>query len=145
MQGGRLEISAEDMIYVDPSLTSPIQGLKEYEAHLKGSRKVQLQGFEFIDPRIVVVGDAAVLSYNYRTSSDLPEGGSGETLWNVTEVYFRDATSGKSFSSMGHTSTTVASRRRSFHPNAVSAPELRGRLRRSDGARSGSDGTLAQR
>jgi len=88
---GWAEISAEDVIYVEPGLTKPIIGLEEYKAYLKQLEgKVYYQGSEFIDPDVVVVGDAAVLSYNYRSSVRNPEGAiTNKTSWNATEVYFR--------------------------------------------------------
>jgi ketosteroid isomerase-like protein len=81
------EISAEDVIYVDPGLTAPIVGLDAFTANLKQiAGKIHYESSEFIDPRIEIVGDAAVLSYNYRSK---PEPSSlEETLWNATEVYF---------------------------------------------------------
>jgi len=86
-----VEISAEDITYVDPGLTSPILGLGDYKAYMKQVEgKVHYQGSEFIDPRVVIVGEAAVLSYNYRSSELAPEGTIlSQTPWNATEVYFR--------------------------------------------------------
>lgn len=84
---GWAEISAEDVTYIDPGLTAPIVGLEDYTAFLKTLEgKIHYESSEFIDPQIEIVGDAAVLSYNYRsrpqpTSPD-------QTLWNATEVYF---------------------------------------------------------
>ena len=88
---GFVEISAEDMTYVDPGLTTPILGLEEFKAYMKQLEgKICYQGSEFIDPRVVVAGDAAVLSYNYRSSVITPEGTTiSQTPWNATEVYFR--------------------------------------------------------
>ncbi len=88
---GWAEISDEDVIYVDPGLTSPIVGLEEYKAYLKQIEgQIHYQGSEFIDPKVVVVGDAAVLSYNYRSTVLAPDGSvTDQTPWNATEVYFR--------------------------------------------------------
>ena len=88
---GFVEISAEDIIYVDPGQTKPIIGLDEFRAYMKQAEgKICYQGSEFIDPRVVVAGDAAVLSYNYRSSVITPEGTiASQTPWNATEVYFR--------------------------------------------------------
>lgn len=88
---GWAEISAEDVMYVEPGLAGPVIGLEEYKAYLKRLEgAVSYQGSEFIDPAVVVSGDAAVLSYNYRSTARAA-GGSPEkqTLWNTTEVYFR--------------------------------------------------------
>jgi uncharacterized protein (TIGR02246 family) len=88
---GFVEISAEDINYVDPGLTRPILGMEEYKSYMKKIEgQVHYQGSEFIDPTVVVVGDAAVLSYNYRSSVLSPESAvTSQTPWNATEVYFR--------------------------------------------------------
>lgn len=88
---GFAEISDRDIIYVDPGLTKPLLGFKEFEAHLKTLEgKVNYQGSEFIDPRVVIVGDAALLTYNYCSAILNSEGVLTErTPWNATEVYFR--------------------------------------------------------
>jgi ketosteroid isomerase-like protein len=88
---GFAEISDRDIIYIDPGLTKPLLGYKEFETHLKSVEgKVNYQGSEFIDPRVVIVGDAAVLTYNYCSSVLNSEGTLIErTPWNATEVYFR--------------------------------------------------------
>jgi len=88
---GFVELSAEDITYVDPGLGTPITGLEEYKAYRKKIEgKVHYQGSEFIDPKIVTIGDAAVLSYNYRSSEFSPDGKVlNQTPWNATEVYFR--------------------------------------------------------
>ena len=88
---GFVELSAENITYVDPGLASPITGLEEYKAYMKKIEgKVHYQGSEFIDPKIVTIGDAAVLSYNYRSSELTPDGKVlNQTPWNATEVYFQ--------------------------------------------------------
>ena len=51
---------------------------------------IHYQKSEFIAPRIVSVGDAALLTYNYRSSVITPQGTvSSQTPWNSTEVYFK--------------------------------------------------------
>jgi ketosteroid isomerase-like protein len=87
---GWAEISAEQVTYVDPGLTQPIIGLGAYKAYLKQIEgQVHYQGSEFIEPRVVIAGDAAILTYNYRSTSITPEGSvQNQTLWNTTEVYF---------------------------------------------------------
>lgn len=88
---GFVELSAEDITYIDPGLTSPILGLEKYGASMKQLEgQVHYQRSEFIEPKVVIIGDAAVLTYNYR-STGLNEDGEirFQTPWNVTEVYFR--------------------------------------------------------
>lgn len=88
---GWVEISAEDVIYIEQGITKPIVGLEEYESYLKQLEgKVFYQGSEFIDPKVRFVGDVAILSYNYRSSVTLPaKSPLDQKLWNTTEVYFR--------------------------------------------------------
>ncbi len=84
---GWVELSADTVIYVDPGCTAPVVGLETFRANLEQIvGKIHYEVSEFIDPCVEMVGDAAVLSYNYRskptpTSPD-------EMLWNTTEVYF---------------------------------------------------------
>jgi ketosteroid isomerase-like protein len=88
---GFVELGAADICYVDPGQTKPILGLEEYRAYMQQIEgKVHYQRSEFIEPRVVVAGDAALLSYNYRSSVLAPEGTVvSQTPWNATEVYFR--------------------------------------------------------
>jgi ketosteroid isomerase-like protein len=52
--------------------------------------KVHYQRSEFIDPKVVVLGDAALLTYNYRSSTIALDGSlSLQTPWNTTEVYYK--------------------------------------------------------
>ena len=87
---GFVEISAEDICYVDPGLTKPILGLEAYrDSMTQVVGKVHYQRSEFIEPKVVEVGEAALLTYNYRSSSLTPDGAvSSQTPWNTTEVYF---------------------------------------------------------
>jgi len=90
---GWAEISADEISYVDPGLGAPILGLEAYRAYLKQLEgKIQYQGSEFLNPAIFAAGEAAVLSYNYRSTSYLPDGTvADQTPWNATEVYGRQA------------------------------------------------------
>jgi hypothetical protein len=73
--GGFVEISAVDLTYIDPCLSKPILGLEEFKAHIKPLEgKIHYQDSEFIDPKVLLAGDAAVLSYNYRSSVVTSEG-----------------------------------------------------------------------
>lgn len=86
---GWAEISADEITYIDPSLTKPIAGLEEYKKYLKQFEgKVNYQISEFIDPKIYNYGHLSVLTYNYRSATTGESGAIvGETLWNTTEVY----------------------------------------------------------
>jgi ketosteroid isomerase-like protein len=88
---GFVELSAEDVTYVDPNLTSPIIGLKKYQDYMRPViGQIHYERSEFIEPKVVQIGDAAVLSYNYR-STGLDDQGKirFQTPWNVSVVYFR--------------------------------------------------------
>jgi ketosteroid isomerase-like protein len=87
---GFVEQSSKDICYVDPGLTQPIIGLGAYTEYMRQVEgKIHYQKSEFIDPMVVMVGEAALLSYNYRSSVLTPEGEvSSQTPWNSTEVYF---------------------------------------------------------
>ncbi len=87
---GWAEISANDVTYVDPFLIKPVIGFEEYKTYLKQIEgKFYYQGSEFIDPKVVTIGDAAVLTYNYRSTVTLDVSSPSQVLWNATEVYFR--------------------------------------------------------
>ncbi len=87
---GFVELSADDILYVDVGQTRPIQGLEPYRVYMQQlAGQIHYQKSEFIAPRIVVSGDAALLTYNYRSSVLSPEGAViSQTPWNATEVYF---------------------------------------------------------
>jgi ketosteroid isomerase-like protein len=88
---GWLEISAPEIVYIDPELARPVVGLEEYRRLLEPLKgKIAYDASDFIDPRVAVHGDLAVLTYNYRDVTRNPD----QTLkygvrWNTTEVYAR--------------------------------------------------------
>lgn len=83
---GFLEISAPDVVYFDPSLERRIDGreaLSRYYERIRG--KVAIRRYELLNPLVQVVGDAAVLTFNY-----VSYGGTEDAhRWNCTEVYRR--------------------------------------------------------
>jgi len=82
---GFLEICDSDVTYFDPFIEKRVNGLDELRALYETLRgKVKLDDYEFVDPRVEVAGDAAVLSYNFRDRM-------GETVleWNATEIFRR--------------------------------------------------------
>lgn len=84
---GFLEISAPDVAYFDPFLERRLDGLEalaRYYEKLRG--KVQVARYELLNPRVQLVGEAAVLTFNY-----VSHGGEAPNRWNCTEVYRRDA------------------------------------------------------
>ena len=83
---GFLEICAPDIVYFDPNLQMRIDGreaLAEYYEALWG--KVSFERFELINPLVQLVGDAAVLTFNYVSYGEKEEA----YRWNCTEVYRR--------------------------------------------------------
>lgn len=83
---GFLEITAPDVVYFDPYREKRIDGLEALTAlyrELWG--QIQLDRFELLNPLVQVIGDAAVLTFNYVSYK-----GETESRWNCTEVYRRD-------------------------------------------------------
>ncbi len=83
---GFLEISAPDVVYFDPFQEMRVDGreaLAQLYEDIRG--QVSVSRYELLDPRVQVVGDAAVLTFNY-----VSYGGSEDAYrWNCTEVYRR--------------------------------------------------------
>jgi ketosteroid isomerase-like protein len=82
--GGFLEISDRDVVYIDPFIDEPLYGrdaLAQYYA--KAFAGVQPTHGEMSNIKVQVLGDAAVLTFNYK-SPNKPANG-----WNCTEVYHR--------------------------------------------------------
>ncbi len=83
---GFLEISAPDVVYFDPYRAKRIDGLEALTAlyrELWG--KVLLDRFELLNPLVQVIGNVAVLTFNYVSYK-----GEMESRWNCTEVYRKD-------------------------------------------------------
>jgi hypothetical protein len=87
---GFVEISVENICYVDPGQVKPIVGLQDYRNYMQQLvGQIHYQLSEFIDPKVVEVGEAALLTYNYRSTVLTPDGAvSTQTPWNCTEVYY---------------------------------------------------------
>jgi ketosteroid isomerase-like protein len=84
---GFLEISADDVVYFDPFVLRRVNGIEALRALYESIRgQVQIKRFELIDPRVQVIGDAAVLTFNY-VAEDTNE---ATSCWNCTEVYRRE-------------------------------------------------------
>ena len=82
---GFLEICAPDIVYFDPYREKRVDGLEALTSLYKEIRgKIQLDRFELLNPLVQVIGDAAVLTFNYVSYS-----GKTESRWNCTEVYRR--------------------------------------------------------
>jgi len=82
---GYLEISAPDVVYFDPFLERRLDGLEaltRYYETLRG--KIRIDRDEFINPKVQVCGDAAVLTFNL-----ISHIGETQMRWNCTEVFHR--------------------------------------------------------
>ena len=81
---GFLEICAPDVVYFDPGRDMRIDGkeaLSEYYESIRGL--VSVERYELLNPLVQLIGEAAVLTFNY-----VSYGGSEEAYrWNCTEVY----------------------------------------------------------
>jgi ketosteroid isomerase-like protein len=85
---GFLEISADDVVYFDPFQARRLDGLAALRGLYEGLRgQIYAEGFELLNPLVQVVGDAAVLTFNFVSWN----GKGGELRWNCTEVYRRQA------------------------------------------------------
>lgn len=84
-----LEISADEIIYIDPGLTAPIVGKKAYLQYLEPLKgKIFYDASEYIRPRVALYGNTAVLTYNYHSLKKDKNGRLQRTsFWNTTEVY----------------------------------------------------------
>ena len=79
---GFLKLSDPDVVYIDPSLEQPIVGLANLRTYYEsfGNSGTPASG-EMLNSKVRVMGDTAVLTFNYRRKD-----GKGP-CWNATEVY----------------------------------------------------------
>ena len=85
---GFLEISADEVVYFDPFPARRIDGLPALTAHYESLRgKISAERFELLNPLVQVVGEAAVLTYNFVSYG----GNESASRWNCTEVFRRSA------------------------------------------------------
>lgn len=84
---GFLEISAGDVVYFDPFLSTRLDGFGQLKAHYDGIRgHIFAPRYEMIEPHVQEIGDVAILTFRF-VSYNGSEG--GEMRWNCTEVYRR--------------------------------------------------------
>ena len=86
-----VEISADEVSYVDPTLRAPVIGREAYAQYLEPlTGKISYHGSEYVKPRVAIFGDTAVLTYNYHSLTEDADGRPQRTsFWNTTEVYHR--------------------------------------------------------
>jgi hypothetical protein len=83
--GGFLEINDPDVSYFDPFQEKRLDGLDRLTALLESIRgRIRIERSEMVNPRVQVVGDAAILTFQF-----MSEGSEGQRCWNSTEVYRR--------------------------------------------------------
>ena len=83
---GFLEISAEEVCYFDPFLEKRIDGKNELtELYESIQGKILIDRYELLNPRVQLLDNAAVLTFNYVSYS-----GEQKSRWNCTEVYKYD-------------------------------------------------------
>lgn len=82
---GFLEINAAEVSYFDPFVEHRLDGIAALTSWLNAIRgKIRIDRDEIIDPRVQVIGDAAVLTFQFES-----QGSEGTARWNCTEVYRR--------------------------------------------------------
>jgi ketosteroid isomerase-like protein len=81
---GFLELSDPGVVYIDPSLEQPIVGLDNLRKYYNsfGDGGTPAPG-EMLNSKVQVMGDTAVLTFNYRRKDGK------EPRWNATEVYHK--------------------------------------------------------
>jgi ketosteroid isomerase-like protein len=83
---GFLEITASDVVYFDPYTACRVDGLEaltDYYRHALWG-KVHVERFELLNPAVKILGDMALLTFNYVSYKD-----EQPDRWNCTEVYRR--------------------------------------------------------
>ena len=80
---GFLDLSADDVIYMDPAFANKLVGKKALEDYYETVRgKIKIDQYKMINPTVQVSENLAVLTYNYEVSRD------GQTFrMNCTEIY----------------------------------------------------------
>lgn len=102
---GFLEISDEDVVYFDPFLERRMDGLAALTAYYESIRgQISAERFELIHPRVHILEDAAVLTFNFVSYG----GNENAFRWNCTEVFRRSNDSWKIIQT--HWSFTCAGR-----------------------------------
>lgn len=85
---GFLEISAEDVVYMDPALDRPLIGLKALTEYYGRFPAEKPSHGVMSAPHVQVLGDVAVLSFHYVSAAGTPT----QKVWNATEVYRKTGT-----------------------------------------------------
>lgn len=82
---GFLELCAPDVVYFDNTLERRLDGLEALtRLYEKARGQIHLDRWEWLNPKVQLCGDAAVLTFNYVGYAHGQAHG-----WNCTEVYRR--------------------------------------------------------
>lgn len=83
---GFLELSSDDVVYIDPAFENKLEGKKALEDYYNNVRgKIKIDQYEMINPTVQLLEKVAILTYNYEVKRD------GQTFrMNCTEVYKLD-------------------------------------------------------
>jgi ketosteroid isomerase-like protein len=82
---GYLAINGDDVSYFDPYVERRLDGVADLTAWYDGIRgTIKVDRDEIIDPLVQIIGDAAILTFQYVSYS-----GDAAAYWNCTEVYQR--------------------------------------------------------
>ena len=91
---GYLDLYVTDVTYFDPTTDKRVDGLQAIQARLAPMKNAKVpftdRRYEMIDPKVQLLGDVALLTFNlvnYGKLPDRPE--SVVARWNSTEVYGR--------------------------------------------------------
>jgi len=83
--GGYLAITAPEVTYFDPFVERRLDGIAALQAWYEPFRgKIRIDRDEIVEPRVQVMGEAAILTMHY-----VSHGSEGARCWNCTEVYQR--------------------------------------------------------
>ncbi len=90
---GFIEISAPEVTYFDTGTPQRINGREALSAeYAEREGKIFYDAMDFIDPRVQVLGDMAVLTYRFLSTWVKPDGSISHRIpWNCSEVYVRYA------------------------------------------------------
>ena len=91
---GFLTLSLPQVTYFDPILPGRLTGIASLTEFYNGMRGNGggAAAVEYVDPRVDVVGDAALLTYRYLWAGLDADGTvTARSAWNCTEVYQRQA------------------------------------------------------
>ena len=87
---GFIDLSADDVVYLDPAFTNKLEGKKALEAYYNSIRgKVKIDSYTMINPTVRLSSDVAVLTYDYEARRD------GRVFrMHCTEIYRSDPAEG---------------------------------------------------